>query len=707
VNRAVTAGWLVLAVVVLRLLLRRAPRWIHCTLWGVVAARLALPFSIPSSFSLVPSAQTIVPGSLHAARPVIETGIPAVNTQVEQYLQSVYYEGVTVPAGTAAHTADLLAVIWITGAALLGLYCLGTYLHLRFRLRTAVRSPDGLWQSEWVDSPFVLGLLRPRIYVPFRMDGDTLAQVAAHERAHIARGDHVWKVLAFVLLALHWFQPLLWAAYILFCRDMEYACDQRVLRALDDEGRRRYSAALLHCAAPRRTAAVCPVAFGELRVGQRIKGALHYKKPAFWLVLLAVLALVVTAVCFLTDPPVKDGPHWLRTRTSWRLSDAELLVYYSGSGGAAYYARALDQQQQRTLSALLRQLDTDQLTEGGFRIEAPEGCSLYFPEGIYLSLPEGSEDQVELSYEGQLTLIRSRELADCLRAVLPAEALTWHQPRYGNDKMPPFLMLAPELGCDAVDISYFSGTLNRGTPPLTQMDTTNGSGSTVAGRAAVLSGSRIIWTPPAWDSATPRRSAVTFTLYLQGGERDGQSLEIDVQGTPTYWGETQNGMDYHIVVLHNSFPLTAALDGNTLLLRDETYAGGEYPENMRHEGHYYEDGYDVLRFDVDGDGVTETCSLGFGPTSGLFTFTMAARVDGQIKYVGIFHSDWYDLRFTEQHGHPQVLGVTQTGAEHFFDIAVRNGQLVLSEDGEELNSISSLTEQDARSALTGSEWELP
>ena len=692
-NRAVAAGWLVLAVLVLRLLLRRAPKRLTCALWALVAVRLVLPFSIPSPLSLVPSAQTVVPESIYAARPVIETGIPAVNSTIENQLQSVYYEGVTVPAGTAAHAADLLAVLWIAGGAVLMLYCLGTWLHLRFRLRTAVRLRDDLWQSEWVDSPFVLGLFRPRIYLPFRLSADDLAAVEAHERAHVARGDHVWKVLAFLLLALYWFHPLLWVSYFLFCRDLEYACDQRVIRSLDEPGRQRYSAALLRCAAPRRAPAPCPVAFGETGVGGRIKGVLNYRRPAFWLVLLAALALIVTAVCFLTDPPVKNARQWLHAPGSTRLDQVEICLNYDGSGQGPYYNFTnFTAAQRKTLAALLRQVDPNAMEEAGHRPLPPTFCSLYFPKhGVYLSLPattDSAGDEVELQYRDQLYLIRDRELADFLRGVLPGSALTWYQHLPRGDKGNNVLALDLRLDCAVIDVTYMGGMMDRGKMPTTVLNG-DGTSSGQGGSVSVLGGSRITWKPGVLDETRGYDSAdMTFTLT--GGPHDHGKLILDLRGTPDYRGSTLVGMTYRLVVLNNTFPVTATIDGDILRLWDGSYDAPEFPENMRSEdGVYYEDYWGAVYWDIDGDGVKEACSLGVGPTSGLYSIAVAARTDGDIQYADLFLPGSFGLpSFVRgadglQISIAEYKGDGSAGESHLYNVAVRDGHIVLTgEDGE-------------------------
>ena len=303
VNSSIAACWLVLAVCVLRLLLKKAPKWIHVLLWGLVAVRLVFPFSIESALSLIPSAETIPPQILTENTFQVQTGISAVNSQVNEYLATQYYEGVTVPADTGLNTMQILTVVWLVGTVCMVFYSLFTYLRLRKKVNTAVKLRENMFQSEFVDSPFVLGLIKPKIYLPYGLDEEAVIPlVIAHEQAHIQRRDHWWKPLGFLLLCVYWFNPVLWLAYILLCRDIECACDEKVIADFGSLQKADYSQALLACSVKRRQIAACPLAFGEVGVKQRVKSVLSYKKPAFWLILIATLTCLVTAVCFLTNP---------------------------------------------------------------------------------------------------------------------------------------------------------------------------------------------------------------------------------------------------------------------------------------------------------------------------------------------------------------------------------------------------------------------
>lgn len=310
-NMSIAAGWLILAVIALRLLLRRAPKRFRLLLWAVVGLRLALPWSIESALSLIPSAQTLPEGIMLERAPVLDTGISALNGAINPGFTAAFTPELGASANPLQVLLPIAAALWMLGAAAMLLWALVSWLRLRKRVREAVRLEENVYECE-IASPFVLGLFRPRIYLPFSLENGERELVLAHERAHITAGDHIIKPLGWLLLAAHWYNPLVWLAYALFCRDIELACDERVVRGLSLSDRADYSQALLDLSRPRGGVRACPLAFGESSVKGRVKSVLCYKKPAFWLVLLAVVVCVGAAVCFLTDPkeeaePVDDG----------------------------------------------------------------------------------------------------------------------------------------------------------------------------------------------------------------------------------------------------------------------------------------------------------------------------------------------------------------------------------------------------------------
>lgn len=310
VNLSISAGWLILAVLLLRFALRKAPRWICCLLWMLVGLRLLCPFTLPSPISLIPSARTIPEDILMSPAPSVSSGIPAIDAQLNPMISATFTPSPETSANPMQIVTFIAACIWLAGVFVMLLYLTGSFIRLHLKMRTATRLRDNIYQSEFAVSPFILGIFRPQIYVNYSLDGDELAHVLAHEQAHLARRDHLLKPLAFLILSIYWFHPLVWLSYLLFCRDIELACDERVIRGMDDARRKAYSLTLLSCAESRtgrriihRSAiGACPLAFGVLNIKERVLRIKNYRRPAPFLITAAIVVCAVTAICFLTDP---------------------------------------------------------------------------------------------------------------------------------------------------------------------------------------------------------------------------------------------------------------------------------------------------------------------------------------------------------------------------------------------------------------------
>ncbi len=314
INMSISASYIVLAVLFLRLLLKKAPKWITVVLWGIVAVRLICPFSIESVFSLIPSSETVSPEIMVDRTPKINTGIPIVNQIVNPVIGTSFAPNPATSANPLQLWIPTFALLWIIGMAALLIYTVISCVRLKCKIGTAILLCDNIYQSENVVSPFVIGIIKQKIYLPFNMNEKDMGYVVAHEMAHIRRKDHLWKPLGFLLLILHWFNPLMWLGYVLLCRDIELACDEKVIKELDCDARADYSEALLTCSVNRRMIAACPLAFGEVDVKDRVKHIINYKKPAFWLIIAAITACVVVAVCFLTNPTQKQNDHSISPR---------------------------------------------------------------------------------------------------------------------------------------------------------------------------------------------------------------------------------------------------------------------------------------------------------------------------------------------------------------------------------------------------------
>lgn len=323
-NRSLAAGWLILAVIVVRLLLKKAPRRLSCVLWAVVAVRLLCPFFPASSFSLIPSGETISAEAVRfAPAPAIDSGIPALN----EALNPMIGERFAPAPGTSVNPlyiwTAVAGIVWLVGVAVMAGYALLGSLRMRSVVREAVplesgaALPDNVWLCDAVRSPFILGIVRPKIYLPSGITREQMLCILAHEQAHVERLDHCLKPFGWLLLSVYWFHPLVWIAYMLFCRDLELACDEKVVGGMDLDGRKAYSHALLACSLQRKMIFSYPLAFGEIGVRERVKGILHYRKPAGWLAAVAVLACAAVAVCFLTDPKEKADDSKIRYLDQW------------------------------------------------------------------------------------------------------------------------------------------------------------------------------------------------------------------------------------------------------------------------------------------------------------------------------------------------------------------------------------------------------
>ena len=301
-NGSVSASYLILAVLLARLLLKKAPKWVSVALWAVVGLRLVCPISLESALSLIPSARTVPETIALSPAPALDTGFAGLDRVVNPVLSQAAAPQVGASVNPMEIYLSVAAWVWVMGLSVMFLYTVISYFRLDLKMNTAVRYWGNVYQSENVDSPFVLGLFRPRIYLPFTLDDKTMEHVIAHEQAHIRRRDHWWKPLGFALVSVHWFNPLMWLSYVLLCRDIELACDEKVIRALDRRQRADYSQALLVCSLHRRPISACPLAFGEVGVKDRVKSISRYRRPTFWILLVSGLVCALLVVCFLTNP---------------------------------------------------------------------------------------------------------------------------------------------------------------------------------------------------------------------------------------------------------------------------------------------------------------------------------------------------------------------------------------------------------------------
>ena len=306
-NMSITASWLILAVLCIRLLFRKIPKWITCLLWGVVAIRLIFPLSIESAFSLQLSAEpirtsTMVEGELIPYVPSVDSNIGVVENTVNPLLAEAFAYQETESVAPLQIATEIAGSVWLCGMVVLLIFALVSMIKLRLRVREAVRYKENIYICDAVKSPFILGIIKPRIYLSSALSEEEMDYIIAHERAHLKRKDHLWKPFGYLLLRIYWFNPLCWIAYIMLCKDIELACDEKVIKDMSFGDKKEYSRVLLFCATQRHLVMAYPLAFGEVGVKERVKTVLNYKKPTFWITIAAIVVCAIVAICFLTNP---------------------------------------------------------------------------------------------------------------------------------------------------------------------------------------------------------------------------------------------------------------------------------------------------------------------------------------------------------------------------------------------------------------------
>ena len=654
VNMSISASWVVIAVLTLRFCLKKAPKWVNVLLWGVVAARMVFPFSIESVLSLIPSAETISPTVMMEQSPSVQTGVPALNHVINPVISGSFTPAPGASANPLQIWIPVLAGIWLFGIAALFLYSAVSYWRLRRKVCEAVILRGNIYQSEKVCSPFVLGIIRPKIYLPYHMDSREMDHVIAHEQTHIRRKDHWWKPLGFLLLTTHWFNPLMWLSYILLCRDIELACDEKVIRKMSNEQRADYTQALVACSVDRRLITACPLAFGEIGVKERVKSVMNYKKPAFWIVLASVIVCAVIAVCFLTNP---------------------IGFQFDVSANTIVSANHFDMRNADDPVAI--EMTPAQIGELNSRLAGVKNCkrsdkyagltpgyqiSAQMQDGSYIRISGYSlsdNTMVDIEQSGKRYAVSDREFQEYLSRICAGgdvSAAFDLQPL--RVQYPEYFDLDASAGLDVyvwqmAPDSYYFGLL-----PHTASPRDSTAQELLALRGASSEQMRYILAAYALDPddihVIPWQNPISSYI-------------------PECWIVTENGESLEEKQAQYIETVSAMLfgEGDTLLHND-------YPI------------YDSIVFDVDGDGIDEVCVLGFGRTSGLFTFTFRAAEIGAdtLKYDTLFCTEWYDLSFIRgDDGVVRVQGIDQKEPPqtHLFDIAVVDGSIQLTEDGQSIS----------------------
>ena len=654
VNMSISASWVVIAVLTLRFCLKKAPKWVNVLLWGIVAVRMVFPFSIESVLSLIPSAETISPTIMMEQSPSVQTGVPALNHVINPVISGSFTPALGASANPLQIWIPVLAGIWLFGIAALFLYSAVSYCRLRRKVCEAVILRDNIYQSENVCSPFVLGIIRPKIYLPYHMDSREVGHVIAHEQTHIRRKDHWWKPLGFLLLTIHWFNPLMWLSYVLLCRDIELACDEKVIGKMGNAQRADYTQALVACSVDRRLIAACPLAFGEIGVKERVKSVMNYKKPAFWIVLASVIVCAVIAVCFLTNP---------------------IGFQFDVSANTIVSANHFDMRNADDPVSI--EMTPAQISELNSRLAGVKNCkrsdkyagltpgyqiSAQMQDGSYIRISGYSlsdNTMVDIEQNGKRYAVSDREFQEYLSRICAGgdvSAAFDLQPL--RAQYPEYFDLDASAGLDVyvwqmAPDSYYFGLLPHAASPR---DST--AQELLALRGASSEQMRYILAAYALDPddihVIPWQNPISSYI-------------------PECWIVTENGESLEEKQAQYIQTVSAMLfgEGNTLLHDD-------YPI------------YDSIVFDVDGDGIDEVCVLGFGRTSGLFTFTFRAAEIGAdtLKYDTLFCTEWYDLSFIRgDDGVVRVQGIDQKEPPqtHLFDIAFVDGSIQLTEDGQSIS----------------------
>ena len=586
--------------------------------------------------------------------PSVQTGVPALNHVINPVISSSFTPAPGASANPLQIWIPVLTGIWLFGIAALFLYSAVSYWRLHRKVCEAVILRGNIYQSEKVCSPFVLGIIRPKIYLPYHMDSREMDHVIAHEQTHIRRKDHWWKPLGFLLLTTHWFNPLMWLSYILLCRDIELACDEKVIRKMSNEQRADYTQALVACSVDRRLITACPLAFGEIGVKERVKSVMNYKKPAFWIVLASVIVCAVIAVCFLTNP---------------------IGFQFDVSANTIVSANHFDMRNADDPVAI--EMTPAQIGELNSRLAGVKNCkrsdkyagltpgyqiSAQMQDGSYIRISGYSlsdNTMVDIEQSGKRYAVSDREFQEYLSRICAGgdvSAAFDLQPL--RVQYPEYFDLDASAGLDVyvwqmAPDSYYFGLL-----PHTASPRDSTAQELLALRGASSEQMRYILAAYALDPddihVIPWQNPISSYI-------------------PECWIVTENGESLEEKQAQYIETVSAMLfgEGDTLLHND-------YPI------------YDSIVFDVDGDGIDEVCVLGFGRTSGLFTFTFRAAEIGAdtLKYDTLFCTEWYDLSFIRgDDGVVRVQGIDQKEPPqtHLFDIAVVDGSIQLTEDGQSIS----------------------
>ena len=628
-NTSITAGYLVIAVMLLRPVLKKAPKYIRCILWGLVGLRLILPFSLESVLSLIPSAQPIPPEIVTSPTPTIYSGISLVNSTVNPVISQTMAPN---PGDSVNPMQVVMAVawnVWLLGVMAMVIYSIVSFLLLKRKLREAAKDSDNVWLCDRVSSPFLLGLFRPRIYLPSDLKEEDKLYVLAHENAHIRRKDHWWKPLGFFLLTVYWFNPLMWIAYIFLCRDIEFACDEKVIKALGTDCKKSYSEALINCSVPRKMISACPVAFGEDGVKGRIKSVLHYKKPAFWIILIALIVCIAVAVCFLTDP----------------LSNQSLAGKYET--GKCLYSNVVSKDKETETNSLIFDIHANGKVYKESTTENTELIGTRIPSEY---TEKDLNNQLSAQSAGtKIRLGRIKNTYEILNASGQRE-YAFFQKANGNVVLVSFFSdgnimnvfkLKKSGECERVNLSHdycFQAVVLEVYEDSLLVQPLNGD--------ALQISDQIVVTIPEFTTETFQKD---------------DWIEV---GYDSMVQELYPPIISNVYYITNLEFLSSSIEPSELQTSFDSLSK-------------------TTEFDIDKDGIVERCIVSPGPTSGLFTIRFSVYENGILEYQNTFNTPWFDYAFrTLEDGTTVLAGETQQGQQLVYTIGIENNVIVLSEDTE-------------------------
>ena len=671
-NMSVTAGVTALAVMLARAAFKKLPKWLTCLLWVPVGLRLALPFTWESALSLIPRAST-VRETVGQFTETAGTASPApVDGSTEYFAVSNFIPPtpVSVPAAKPFDWLSLFTAIWLAGAAAMLCYLIVSALLLKRRVGASVETEPGVFVAEGLSSPFVLGVFRPKIYLPPSLSPAQKEMILAHEKAHLKRRDYLIKPFAFLLLAVYWFNPVLWVVYALLCRDIELACDERVIRDMNKENRAFYSQTLLDCGSRHRRVAACPVAFGEVGVKERVKNVLNYKKPAFWIILIAVITGIVLAVCFLTNPKTENPNDTADATISDAVKDASLDArifaalkeqhsghYFEGEYFAeAHHIYGTEEKDGKTVVyALVRECWFGFINDYFTEVSGSQ-CPLVFTF-------DGDDCEIGRALDGGAFESSVRELFPAKYA----DEILKHGDRYNdalwNDLTEQAQSYLTSIGRTAevrhtseVGLSTLS---DHGVP----VEVSN-----------VLINMPLLSDYPFYGTQEKIEDGVRYKYRTTYEEKTGQIAYLKY-----IYGNDPSAPVQKIVI--------DAADGKIISNYSVPIEKGK---DVQIDVDWIEAAkIDERTIDVDGDGVEDRCVMSYGPTSGLFTFYLTVTPVGASapKYQNIFWTDWSDLSFVEVEKDMELYVKARNpltpNQEKLYHVLIENGELVLrGEDGD-------------------------